>query len=165
LYTDLDQLEQDAQAELNQYMNQARSFPFNEDMENGDENEFTPQESGINEESPYGTLEGDSADEVLGHIDTNVDSLQQYLDDRVENGNELGNSRSTSPGEYFGARSLPLGSVDRLWEQPQIDSQQHDSVRNDQYSYVSTFFLSHCTTLLYGFKCFYLLLVIIYQSR
>jgi hypothetical protein len=176
LYNDLNQLEKSVQAEFEQIMIQARSFPFNEDMEHQDESELD-QRCEVNE-----TLEGDSADQVLEHVDTNVGSWQQYFDNSVGERyhanpmrnsslsdasqtleHKLGqqNSRSTSPGEYFGARSLPLASIDRVWEEHYIDSQQDHSVREDEYTYVSAFSEPLC--FIQRFKCF--CLVIIYQSK
>lgn len=185
LYTDLDQLEKSVQAEFEQYMNQVRSFPFNEDIEHPDDSECAVQTENT-QESQYEELEGDSADQVLEHIDTDVSSWQEYFDNNVversnmemnrnsnlsvipqTQGNDLSeqnaHNRSMSPGEYFGARSLPLDSIDRVWKQPSIDVDQHDSVIEDQHSYVSLLFfesLFYCYPRLNTF-----LLVIQYESR
>lgn len=110
LYTDLDQLEKSVDAEFEEYMNRARSFPFKESKK-------SLEDASIH--SDYEIL----GEELLDQANENAqdDSWQRYLNNKQSDehynvkpfGNTSfseaqNNSRSTSPGEYFGARSLPF---------------------------------------------------------
>lgn len=116
LYTDLDQLEKSVDAEFEEYMNRARSFPFKQDSHTVDN---------VSVHSDYEMVAKEPADPAHEHVDQQEDDMddgdndswQRYLENRHsdEHSKPLGDpsfsksqSRSTSPGEYFGARSLPF---------------------------------------------------------
>ncbi|KAG2237452.1 hypothetical protein INT48_009581 [Thamnidium elegans] len=135
LYTDLDQLERSVEAEFEQYMNQARSFPFQEEQQHLTREHPELEDASVH--SDYEILGADLLDQVNDELGLDNDSWQRYLENndvddnynvkplrnntnnpfrREENEGEYAEnqqySRTTSPGQYFGARSLPLGSMD-----------------------------------------------------
>lgn len=130
LYTDLDQLEKSVDAEFEHYMNQARSFPFQEEQEQEQINREHPDLKDASVHSDFEILGAEISDQVKNELDLDNDSWHRYLENNNVDGNynvkplrnntkgflkkdEVGiYSRNTSPGEYFGARSLPLDSLD-----------------------------------------------------
>jgi hypothetical protein len=175
LYTDLDQLEKSVEAEFEQYMNQARTFPFHKDSNNTREEEKEEIEENrfklksASDHSDYDLLGAELLDQVNDDLNLDNDSWRQYLEnndvDEKYNVKPLRNnntsllkeeedeiytdSRNTSPGEYFGARSLPLNSMDNVWEQRQEQQQYFQSLDEEEeaekatdnaFSFVSVIF-------------------------
>ncbi|CEP19884.1 hypothetical protein [Parasitella parasitica] len=143
LYTDLEQLEKSVDAEFEEYMNRARSFPFKEKQK-------SLHDASIH--SDYEIL----GEELLDKLNENAqgdnnDSWQRYMDNKQSdehyNVKPLRNtgssaeaksqSRSTSPGEYFGARSLPFNQDWRRQSQQQDDAEDEQEVDGTQSSYNS----------------------------
>ncbi|KAK4510677.1 Factor arrest protein 11 [Mucor velutinosus] len=151
LYTDLDQLEKSVDAEFEEYMNRARSFPFKQDNKPLDN---------VSVHSDYEIVGDNPANQDVDQEDMDDgdnDSWQRYLANRHSDEHYIplggpsfskSHSRSTSPGEYFGARSLPF---DYDWqkqtdeeeeqeeeeeeeEEEQIDNNTHSSYRSSSRS-------------------------------
>ncbi|KAG1077727.1 hypothetical protein G6F42_024658 [Rhizopus arrhizus] len=131
LYTDLDQLEKSVDAEFEEYMNRARSFPFKQDDKSLDDASVHSDYEILGEESAD-LLNQDVEQEDIDDGDN--DSWQRYLANRHSDEHynvkplrdpsfSKSHSRSTSPGEYFGARSLPFNHD---WqEQAEADHRTH----------------------------------------
>lgn len=202
LYTDLDQLEKSVDAEFEQYMNQARSFPFHEQDKEQVSREH-PDLKDASVHSDYEILGANLLDQVNDELDGKNDSWQRYLKnnavDEKYNVKPLRNnnsqpsttrkeeksrgeeeeeyadysSRNTSPGEYFGARSMPLNSIDNVWQQHKnsnksyLSHHTHQSLQSPQsryprssqgesnaYSFVSIYFVV-CVNCIVSHKYFF----------
>ncbi|KAI8084238.1 uncharacterized protein B0P05DRAFT_570205 [Gilbertella persicaria] len=103
LYTDLDQLERSVEAEFEQYLNQARSFPFHKDLRDAS----VHSDRDILGSEILDQMKSDS------HV-SHPSGVDEHYNVRPLR-NTTSKSRSISPGAYFGARSLPLSSIDRAW--------------------------------------------------
>lgn len=155
LYTDLDQLERSVEAEFEQYMNQARSFPFQEEQDQVTREHPELEDASVH--SDYEILGADLLDQVNDDLDLDNDSWQRYLENndvddnynvkplrnntntsfrRDENEGEYAEnqhySNSTSPGQYFRARSLPLNSFDNVWQQKQDEEREKEEEREEE---------------------------------
>ncbi|KAI9362755.1 hypothetical protein BD770DRAFT_440702 [Pilaira anomala] len=155
LYTDLDQLERSVEAEFEQYMNQARSFPFQEEQDQVTREHPELEDASVH--SDYEILGADLLDQVNDDLDLDNDSWQRYLENndvddnynvkplrnntntsfrRDENEGEYAEnphySNSTSPGQYFRARSLPLNSFDNVWQQNQDEEREKEEEREEE---------------------------------
>ncbi|GAA5803068.1 hypothetical protein HPULCUR_008543 [Helicostylum pulchrum] len=167
LYTDLDQLERSVEAEFEQYMNQARSFPFQEEQYLTREH---PELEDASVHSDYEILGADLLDQVNDELALDNDSWQRYLENNdvddnynvkpLRNNTNISFRREeskgytenqhysgiTSPGQYFGARSLPLSSMDNLWQhkedREEEDEQDDEKEENQEYEEESLSFSS-----------------------
>lgn len=145
LYTDLDQLEKSVDAEFEQYMNQARSFPFQEEQEEEQIIREHPVLKDTSVHSDFEILGAEILDQVNDELDLDNDSWHRYLENNNADDNynvkplrnntngslrreEVENSHlhsgNTSPGQYFGARSLPLDSLD--FQQQEQSQEEED---------------------------------------
>ncbi|KAG2209286.1 hypothetical protein INT47_005578 [Mucor saturninus] len=139
LYTDLDQLEKSVDAEFEHYMNQARSFPFQEQEQ--ERNREHPDLKDASVHSDFEILGAEILNQVNDELDLDNDSWHRYLEnnnaDDLYNVKPLRNNTNdfpreedsghTSPGEYFGARSLPLNSLNfQQNDEYPLDSQQEE---------------------------------------
>lgn len=137
LYTDLDDLEKSVEAEFEQYMNQARSFPFHNQPAQHPE-QSTDVHSDYDQVSGTDLLdqvENESMHGRLLHYSQEVDE-EEYNDEiplsKDDNSihYEQESERAESLGAYFGARSLPLESVDDdeedVWRQTQSYEPSHE---------------------------------------
>jgi hypothetical protein len=126
LYTDLDELEKSVEAEFEQYMNQARSFPFHQGQD-------YPPLKDASVHSDYDILGAELLDKVNVELVKDDASWHRYLernevDDNynvkpLRNNTQGSPGRSDSPGAYFGARSLPLNSMDNVWKKEEQQQQ------------------------------------------
>ncbi|KAF1804325.1 hypothetical protein V8B55DRAFT_1513155 [Mucor lusitanicus] len=132
LYTDLDQLEKSVDAEFEEYMNRARSFPFKQQDNKSLDDASVHSDYEIVGEDPANP---DADQEDMDDGDN--DSWQRYLANRHSDEHyqpqgdpsfSKSQSRSTSPGEYFGARSLPF---DYDW-QKQADSEEEQQEEEEE---------------------------------
>lgn len=169
LYNDLDQLERSVEAEFEQYMNQARSFPFQEEHEQATREH--PELENASVHSDYEILGADLLEQVNDDFDLDNASWQRYMENndvddnynvkplrnntnisfrREENKGEYAENQcfsgTTSPGQYFGARSLPLNSLDNVWQQKQdnedVEQEQEQLYleQDESLSFVNSFF-------------------------
>jgi hypothetical protein len=153
LYTDLDDLEKSVEAEFEQYMNQARSFPFHQSRDH-------PALKDASVHSDYDILGAELLDKVNVELAEDDESWHRYLErnevDDNYNVKPLRNKQGSvgssdqyyngtnSPGAYFAARSLPLNSMDNVWQQEQelstslrqdsIHQEGHEDIVNEEYT-------------------------------
>lgn len=131
LYNDLDDLEKSVEAEFEQYMNQARSFPFhNQTTEQSDlkdasvHSDYDISGEDVIEQVNNKSMNSGSYHPHLNSVEANEDYNEQPLLDN----NSLENEGAESLGAYFGARSLPLNSVDDVWRQtPSFELSEDDA--------------------------------------
>lgn len=153
LYTDLDQLERSVEAEFEQYMNQARSFPFQEEQYSTREH---PELEDASVHSDYEILGADLLDQVNDELALDNDSWQRYLENNdvddnynvkpLRNNTNISFRReesegytenqqysgTTSPGQYFGARSLPLSSMDNVWQHKENKEEEGEEEEEEE---------------------------------
>ncbi|KAI8978511.1 hypothetical protein BDB01DRAFT_907627 [Pilobolus umbonatus] len=127
LYKDLDQLEKSIEAEFKEFTNQARTFPFHELNHQENHSSQKKNEGQLHQELDNMSIHSDHdilGDDLMERMERPSDSSwRHYLNNEQVDDNykvqPLRNnksssptqSRNVSPGEYFGARSLPLQSI------------------------------------------------------
>lgn len=152
LYTDLDDLEKSVEAEFEQYMNQARSFPFhNQPATKHPDSTEASLHSDYDEVSGTDLLDEVENESILDHsrrLHSHEVDEKEYNDEVPLSNNdnsihyEQESERAESLGAYFGARSLSLESVDDddeedVWRQTQSyeQSQEEDDNASFQQSF------------------------------
>ena len=130
LYTDLDDLEKSVEAEFEHYMSRARTFPFNrdpEDISNHSEQDIPSAELLDQENSWHSSLK------------SNYDVLPQrnnvWKDERGEEHSRAYDG-TTSPGAYFGARSLALNEAWNSNHQEEEDAYSEEFRDKEPVSFV-----------------------------
>lgn len=144
LYTDLDQLEKSVDAEFEHYMNQARSFPFQEQEQ--ERHREHPELKDASVHSDFEILGAEILKQMNDELESDNDSWHRYLENNNAddhyiikplrnntNGSLIKeDSGHTSPGEYFGARSLPLDSLN-FQQKDDFDLQKSFPLDSSEY--------------------------------
>lgn len=132
LYEDLDQLEKSIDAEFDEYIQRAQTFPSQTTSS------IDQMKQNIDTWQRY--LHNSKNQQTFLYYFTNFVSLESH-------------NRPTSPGEYFGARSLPMDSVNNVWQnksvgeeeriEKDIENQSQDSKVNYTKKCLKLYFNSH----------------------